>query len=403
MKMKQDAARTAARQGVAPISQVDEDQTVVDFEDTADVEDTRVSSDAVPLSSQVAITAYIANQTNTVATHVVPNKEGAEAYRKLYEAEMAKPEDKRIKPQPKLDAKLQKVTGKKAADSVTLKKEYNQTRFRSLFPEAYKKIQAKNYVKVIFAETKPEYFVFRNLLVGNSAISEELVARVSEKLKLQANAADYNEGIYVIKRKNLVAFVAAMNSPYIPVLDWPNNQDPERPEGKVLIHRKVTSKKKPIYVPIYIKRDKEGNGIQHQVPTIFELGIPYAINTDKSENKGVITDVEAQVLNKDDVVKYYGKNFKYQELGTKKNLTSSGSGLTKEALKQAKEDCIIPYGKGSLGKKFAEIGLSPELVAELRTNKPIAGKKDVPIETLLRDHRNSINQYSREKASKRKH
>ena len=275
------------RPAVKPAS-VKVPQQVQSFDAEIEEVDGGLSTAQVSRENKVAVTAYIAGQANYFIEGVIYSKEAIPKYKELFTLEMAKPEAEQIKTVERLASNLEPYpAGNRNAGPIDLSKEYSQTKFRSFFTDAYKEILAKNYTKVVLAEAKPEFLVVRNLL-DKDAVGESEVVRTNEQLNREAVVSNIKEGIFIIKRKNLVGYMAAVSCKWVAVLDWDNNQDAEHPNGKIVSSCKENSTTgSKIFDLIYVKRDME-TGMSSQVKTLLELGLPYAVNTDKTENKGTI-------------------------------------------------------------------------------------------------------------------
>ena len=346
-----------------------------------------LSTQVTAKEDRVAAVAYIAGQANYFIKNVIWSKVAIPMYKKLKEAEDAKPADKQVTTVAKLNHKYE-PTG----EEVSLTKEYSQTKFRSFFTDAYKQVFEENYTKVVLAETKPEYIVVKNLLDKNAVEEQEYVA-LNEKLAADASASNIDNGIFIIKRKALVAFMVATSAKYVPIL-CQGNEDVAHPNGKII----ATSKKGQngtIYDLIYIQRDME-TAMPRRVKTLLEIGVPYAVNKDQTENVGSIGDTN-KITNKEQVEELYGPKFNYKALGTRKDLKKANFDGNDDAYTKAKEDCIVKFGSKGLGKKFEEIGLTADDVAAFRSKKTRPGAGGQNISDLYNQHLEILRNYKKPK------
>ena len=340
----------------------------------------------------VAAVAYIAGQTNYFIRHVIYSKTAIPTYKRLQQEETKKAPDKQVLKAVKLNSNNDPVDD---GEEIEFTKEYSQTKFRTFCNKEFMEVYNKDYKKVVLAETKPEYIVVKNLMDKANTPEHEYVA-LNEKLTANAAHGNIETGLFVIKRKDLVAFMVATSAKYVPIL-CDGNKDVTHPNGKIISNSRDGSNGK-IYDLVYIKRDME-TSMPSKVKTLLEIGVPYAVNKDQTEANGTIGDLNL-VVNKEQVEDLYGK-FDFKKLGTRKSLKKDNF-PSDEAYAKAKKDCIIePSGKG-YGKKFAEIGLSQEDVEGFRSKSNRKSNKGPSIDELFEEHYEILRSYTTTKNTKKK-
>ena len=328
----------------------------------------------------MAVIYYIAGRANSVTEHVIPDAEASKAYKKLYADEMAKPEDQRMKTEM---AKTNKKTGKKTGEPIHLTETYNQERLRHFFNDTYKSLYDKNYVKVVISESRPEFFGIKSLLRQKAAeITDFALSSFNGNLAEKAAYVDEANDVYVVKRKDLVAIMIATDAKEIPILVKSN--DVTQPDGYIITKPKTKKAKKteeaataakpaktrkpnPLSLVDlrYLSRSERGK--IEEVKTLLEMGVPYAVNRDITENPGCITDT-AKIVNIEQVKKLFGENYPFETLGTTIELKTDNY-ANPDLYKAAVAATYIQPSETGLGKRFQEIGLTEEALKEIRSKK----------------------------------
>ena len=381
----------------APVVDTKVKEDVMEFPET----ESPSTEKEMEIQDVIGVIGYYTDQVNYAITDAVPSDKAADLYKKLKDENLKRDPADRITDVPKLDKNLVEHTGTRRG-KVKAEDAYSLTALRSLYTEDYKKLLAEGYVKVALAETKPSGFVLQNFIKQKNDAGSDEALRVNDKLTRKAAAYDYDAGTFLIKRRDLISFMATANCPELKVYN-PTASGVGDPVGYILMkEKKSNDENKHNYDLVYVKR--EPSGMRNPVNSIYKLGIKYACNRDNQDpnTKGTTITKEmldaGKVINADAVKELFGENYQFEKLGTNygKMLSKTSSPLKGEAFDNLVKSTYIEYNakaKTGYGKKFAEVSITPDMLTQLRSSKGTTSRRKVEYSEMLQDSVDAINTY----------
>lgn len=365
-------APRAKEKASAPVSNVTEDvqEDVRGFEE----EEVSVQKEA-DIKDVIGVIGAYMDQVNYCVQNAVPS-DASQRYKDLKKANLEKDPSERITNKPKLDSNYEEITKADKRGTVKADDPYSQTNFRSLYTEEFKAMLAEGYVKVVMAETKPSGFIVQNFSKEPGKSDDDEAIRINEKLTGKALAYDFDKGTFLIKRKDLVNFMANSTCPEIKAYR-PSGNELGESIGSILMKEKKTSdENKHNFDLVYVKR--EANGMRNPVP-FYKLGMKYACNRDNQNpsTKGTIITKElvdaGKVTNLDTVKDVFGEDYDVTALGLHygKLLSKASSPLSDNEYTDLVKSTYIQYSNNKkdkgYGKRFAEVGITPDMLTQIRT------------------------------------